>query len=446
MHLRFRNDMQRCIFTPLFLASAILVSASTPPPSPDQIFGSLFVDVQRGGVFDDQKTFVDCVPRQDPAEILRAYAKEKGRPGFQLSAFVAAHFIVPEAPVEKPKPAEPNAAPGTRLNTVEHVRALWPILQRSADRAVPGSSLLPLPYPYIVPGRRFREIYYWDSYFTMLGLRESAREDIIAAMVENFAYLEKNYGHIPNGNRTYFLSRSQPPFFSLMVDLLAERRGPKTYADYLGALQTEYTYWNDQGTMLAAPTHHRVSLENGVELTRYYDQLATPRPEAFAKEEATARAAHEPAETVYRNLRATAESGWDFSSRWFGEDNALASTDTLDILPVDLNCLIQHLEATLAKAYRETGDKANAARFDELAVRRKEAIQRVFWSERDGYFFDYDTRTHQLRGAWTLAGVTPLFFQLATPDQASRVAKVIREKFLRPGGVVTAPSLNGVPN
>ncbi|HEY9154307.1 MAG TPA: alpha,alpha-trehalase TreF, partial [Opitutaceae bacterium] len=424
------------VFTTLFfLTFTLVVSAAALPPSPDQIFGQLFEDVQRGRVFDDQKTFVDCVPREKPTEILRKYAEEKSRPGFQLSAFVAAHFIEPVTPTGKS--ALPHPESGTHLTTEEHIRALWPILQRSADREVPGSSLLPLPYPYIVPGGRFREIYYWDSYFTMLGLRASQREDLIASMVENFAYLEKNYGHIPNGNRTYFLSRSQPPFFSLMVDLLAERRGPKTYADYLSALETEYAYWNDRGAMLIAPTHHRVSLQNGVELTRYYDQLATPRPEAFAKEEATMRASKEPSENIYRNLRATAESGWDFSSRWFGEDNSLASTETLEVLPVDLNCLIQHLEATLAKGYRESGDKAKAVHFDDLAAKRREAIERVFWSERDGYFFDFDVRTQQLRNAWTLAGVAPLFFHLATPEQASRVAKVIQEKFLRPGGVVT---------
>lgn len=427
--------MKRLFLACLALTAFSGLSAAAIPQSPDQIYGSLFEAVQRAGVFPDQKTFVDCVPRQDPAAILHAYAQEKDRPGFQLSAFVQSHFLLPEPAAG---PLHPPAARGAEaLSTVDHINALWPILQRSADRAVPGSSLLPLPYPYIVPGGRFREIYYWDSYFTMLGLRSSQREDLLADMVENFAYLEKTYGRIPNGNRTYFLSRSQPPFFSLMVDLLAERRGPKTYAEFLSALQTEYAYWTDHGTQLAAPTHHGVTLEDGVELTRYYDQLATPRPEAFAKEEATAKDSQEKPEILFRNLRATAESGWDFSSRWFGDGKTLGSTQTLDRIPVDLNCLLQHLEVTLAKAYRESGDEVNAAHFDELAKRRRDAIDRVFWSEPDGFFFDFNTRTHQLSDAWTLAGVAPLFFHLASPDQANRVAAAIRQKFLRPGGVVT---------
>ncbi len=99
----------------------------------------------------------------------------------------------------------------------------WNVLTRAPDVAVPGSSLLPLPYPYVVPGGRFREVYYWDSYFTMLGLCVSGREDLSESMVQNFAFLLRTYGLIPNGNRTYYLSRSQPPFFALMVELLARK-------------------------------------------------------------------------------------------------------------------------------------------------------------------------------------------------------------------------------
>lgn len=441
MRARFRNGMQRRIFTLLFLTFALVASAASRSPSPDQVFGSLFEDVQRSGVFEDQKTFVDCVPRRAPADILRKYAEEKNRPGFRLSEFVAEYFIAPATPGEHPNGR--NAGTGTQLSTPEHIRALWPILQRSADREVPNSSLLPLPHPYIVPGGRFREVYYWDSYFTMLGLRSSHREDLIEDMIENFAYLEKNYGHIPNGNRTYFLSRSQPPFFSLMLDLLSEKQGPKIYAQYLEALKTEYAYWRDESKRVAAPTHHQVALEEGIVLSRYYDQLATPRPEAFAKEEATARATSEPPEILYRNLRATAESGWDFSSRWFIGGSGLTATHTLDLLPVDLNCLLQHLETTLAAAYRENGDKINAATFEQRARRRRDAIVRLFWSNQDGYFFDYNANTRQLNRAWTLAGVAPLFFKLATLEQAKRVAEAIRNRFLRPGGVVTTLNHTG---
>ncbi|MCK8353394.1 alpha,alpha-trehalase, partial [Erwinia amylovora] len=94
-------------------------------------------------------------------------------------------------------------------------------------------SLLPLPNPYVVPGGRFREGYYWDSYFTMLGLAESGHWDRVQDMVDNFAYQLDQSGHIPNGNRNYYLSRSQPPFFSMMVDLRARHGGDKIYSHYL---------------------------------------------------------------------------------------------------------------------------------------------------------------------------------------------------------------------
>ena len=104
----------------------------------------------------------------------------------------------------------------------EHIRSLWPVLTRSADSADARSSLIPLPNPYVVPGGRFREVYYWDSYFTMLGLVESGRVDLVRDMLDNFAHLVTTVGHIPNGNRTYYLGRSQPPFFAAMVGLYAK--------------------------------------------------------------------------------------------------------------------------------------------------------------------------------------------------------------------------------
>src|SRR5438874_8033093 len=103
----------------------------------------------------------------------------------------------------------------------DHIRALWPVLTRRPDTADARSSLIPLPQPYVVPGGRFREVYYWDSYFTMLGLVASGRTDLVRSMLDNFAYLIRTVGHIPNGNRPYYLSRSQPPFFGAMIGLYA---------------------------------------------------------------------------------------------------------------------------------------------------------------------------------------------------------------------------------
>lgn len=399
-------------------------AAGELPPSPDEIFGELFVRVQRSAVFPDQKTFVDCVPRQAPEKILAAYHLVKDKPDFNLHRFVTEQFLVPEPrSVKVPEKQELD----------QHLTALWTLLRREPDQAIAGSSLLPLPHPYIVPGGRFREIYYWDSYFTMLGLRESGDEATIESMVKNFAYLIQTYGYIPNGNRTYFLTRSQPPFFSLMIDLLAERKGPAVYATYLPALKAELDYWMDR----TAPTHHVVTLADGTKLNRYYDRRDTPRPEAFAKEEEVAHRSSQPSDVLYRHLRAAAESGWDFSSRWFGDGKTMATIRTTELVPVDLNCLLHHLETTLARAYAEAGDKEKAARLSEEAELRLAAIRRTFWSDEDGFFFDFDLEAKQRSRALTLAGVTPLFFKLATPEQAKAAKAVVETRFLRPGGVVT---------
>lgn len=219
----------------------------------------------------------------------------------------------------------------------EHIDWLWPELVRMTATAPANSSLIPLPRPYVVPGGRFREGYYWDTYFTMLGLEEAGRTDLIDDMLQNFAYEIDQFGHIPNGNRTYYLSRSQPPFFSHMVELRAKTLGVDAYRNYLPALKKEYTYWM-RDVDRTAPGHarrHVVVLRDGAVLNRYWDELDTPRPESYIEDVHTAQEATDrPAREVYRDLRAAAESGWDFSSRWFGDNSTLATIRTTAIIPM----------------------------------------------------------------------------------------------------------------
>jgi alpha,alpha-trehalase len=176
----------------LLLLVTTLLSFGQPivTTPPDKIYGKLFVDVQMNHVFPDGKTFVDCIPKRKPAEILADYESQKEGAGFDLKKFVLDNFEVPAGPTDTYKT---NATE----DVVTHIKNLWAVLKRTPDKVVEGSSLLPLPYPYIVPGGRFREVYYWDSYFTMLGLKESGEIEMIDNMVKDFAYLIDNYGHIP---------------------------------------------------------------------------------------------------------------------------------------------------------------------------------------------------------------------------------------------------------
>jgi alpha,alpha-trehalase len=169
--------------------------------------------VQLNKVFPDNKTFVDCTPKKEPSLIIKNYNEQKNNPEFELKKFIEDNFNKP------PTPPTFNYVMQEK-NVSNHIKNLWSVLSRNADEDSENSSLLPLPNPYIVPGGRFREIYYWDSYFTMLGLKESNEVGTIEHMIDNFAYLIRTYGHIPNGNRTYYLSRSQPPFFLLWLNYL----------------------------------------------------------------------------------------------------------------------------------------------------------------------------------------------------------------------------------
>src|SRR5882672_10142562 len=175
--------------------------------------GLLFEEVQMKNILGDGKTFPDCLPNRSLDEINNAFLSERNSSGFDLKQFIDLNFTLPKAYSTGYK-SDLTKSPH------DHIEKLWEVLQRKPDEE--GGSLIPLPHPYIVPGGRFREIYYWDSYFTMLGLEVSKRTDLIQNMVGNFEYLIDKVGYIPNGNRTYFLGRSQPPFFSLMVKLLSD--------------------------------------------------------------------------------------------------------------------------------------------------------------------------------------------------------------------------------
>ncbi len=406
--------------------------------TPEEIYGPLFAAVQESGIFADSKTFVDSTPKGDVAHILAQYAAESVQLGFDLSNFVHRHFLLP---------AEPGAGHVTVQTDIQaHIRGLWAMLKRQPDVGRPGSSLLPLPYPYIVPGGRFREIYYWDSYFTMLGLVQSEETDTARHMLDNFAHLIQAYGHIPNGNRTYFLSRSQPPFFAAMVTLVAKLDGTReTLLRYRDSLVQEYNFWMDGvehvGGRLEA-YRRVVGLGNGYVLNRYWDDRPIPRQESYLEDcHLAARAGN--AEALFRNLRAACESGWDFSSRWLLDPRDLASIDTTSIIPVDLNVLLWQLENTLSMAMHHAGDAEAARRYATLADARKTAITRYCWDEHDKCYSDYHWGMGRRMGRPSLAMAFPLWAGISGQEEADSVARYMERHFLCPGGLVTTTEHSG---
>lgn len=409
---------------------------STPSgiPSPEEQYPGLFEAVEMGDIFADSKTFPDCSPKATPEEIMKAYSAEKDLPAFDLSTFVATWFSPPQQFAS-------GFVSDTTLSVEAHIERLWPILTREPDSLGQGT-LLPLPYPYIVPGGRFGEIYYWDSYFTMLGLRVSENHSyMIRHMVDNFSHLIQTVGFIPNGNRSYFLSRSQPPFFSLMVRLLSETDSTVRLSDYLDDLETEYLFWmeGDQTLTKAQPAQQRVVLmANGSFLNRYWDDRPSPRPESYREDILLAEKHPErdPAQ-LYRDLRAACESGWDFSTRWLKDPNELGSIRTTEIIPVDLNVLLWHAEHTLAEAAREKGFQKKAEDFQKWADERRQAIDLYLWDEKKQHYVDYLWAEQQATDVPSLAMSFPLFLGIASEKQASAVAQHLNQSFLQSGGLQT---------
>ncbi len=390
----------------------------------------LFGDVQLQKIFADGKTFADCIPLHDAAAINEKYIELKDRPGFSLPAFVKENF---EIPVSAANSFEADIS----LPVEQHIEKLWTVLTRNPDKE--SSSLIPLPYPYIVPGGRFREIYYWDSYFSMLGLQVSGRVDMIENMINNFSHLIGLLGHIPNGNRSYYISRSQPPFYSLMIKLLSEMKGEEVLKKSLPGLQKEYDYWmmgNEEISETNPAVRKILRLEDGTVLNRYWDEADTPRPESYKEDVELAHGSADPA-ALYRHLRAAAESGWDFSARWFRDTADFGSIHTCAIVPVDLNCLLYHLELTLSVAYHLSADREKADFYKEQAELRKRAIRKYCWSETLNAYVDYDFQEGRQKNMITLASSFPLYFNIADREQANAIAAVLKDKFLQEGGLVT---------
>ncbi len=378
--------------------------------------GRVFEAVQLAGVFADSKGFVDAVPRFNDAIIEARFDALPGPLGRNaLRRFVDENFEMPTpSPLRQPSP----------VSVEEYLHDQWPMLLRTHATVPPGSSLLALPHPYVVPGGRFDELFYWDAFFTGLGLLRHGHVEMFTGMVDNLVFLQESIGHIPNGSRTYLASRSQPPLLAAMVRALmgAGVDGHR----YLPALLREHAFWT---------TGERVVPLGASTAARYFDALNTPRPESFAEDVHLAGGARRG--ELLRNLRAGAESGWDFSSRWCADPMDLATIETTHVIPVDLNALLVELEVLIAELLLAEGEEIRAEEFRVAGAGRAALVREHFWDSENGWFVDVDRRTGHRRPAMTLAGVLPLVGGIASPEQATAAARTLRDRFLAPGGLRT---------
>jgi alpha,alpha-trehalase len=315
---------------------------------------------------------------------------------------------------------------------------------------VPG--LLFLPRPYVVPGGRFNEMYGWDSAFIVLGLLRDGGQALARDIVDNFLFEVREYGGVLNANRTYYLTRSQPPLLSAMVLAVFHATGDRAWlARAREALAATHAHWT-------APPH----LLPAIGLSRYFDHGEGPAPEVVAGERdangqthydrvrASFRARNDPAldrfydrtrdaltPLFYAGDRAMRESGFDPTGR-FGPFGA----ETTQMAPVCLNTLLYRTERDLAEIDGVLGRPRDAARWDALARDRRARIETLLWDESAGLYFDYDVeagRRHPYPFATTF---WPLAAGLAAPERAARVHANLG-RFERPGGVLTSTAVTG---
>jgi alpha,alpha-trehalase len=395
---------------------------------------ALFIAVQKSELFSDSKTFADAIPKHSWQQAIDAFDIQQPT---DLRSFVEKHFDFASSPELQPLPSS--------LTVKTYIEILWQRLERPKREHGEGS-LLPLPDAYIVPGGRFNEIYYWDSYFTALGLIDAGRTDLVVAMLNNFVALINTFGHVPNGNRSYYLSRSQPPVAALMVDLLwsTQAKNIEWLEEVTRALLKEHAFWMKGHEVLSSSRncHQRVvRMPCGTLLNRYWDDEATPRPESFREDmELASHLTPEQQGRFFRDVRAACESGWDFSARWFEDEHTLETVATTKRVPIDLNGLIYLLEKQIARCLNALGQPTQATQFEQLATKRQKAIQTYCWDCEKRWFMDYHLERQKVTAVESLAATVMLFAEVATEEQAHDMAVKIEHSFLKAGGLVSTLS------
>lgn len=409
------------------------------PCSPSSSFGELFARFCESDTSSDMKRLADAIPRAAPDAILARFRAEAPLTEEALRQFVERWFVLP------PLIARDDFATPSAGSLQEHISRVWPKLVRHTDTAPSHSSLLPLPRPYIVPGGIFRESYYWDTYFSIIGLGEEW-ESLHRDCVDNLAHLIGRFGFVPNGNRSYYLTRSQPPLFFKAVQSLDPARPGRAFARYLPELQAEHAFWMDGEADLSSGRAHRrvVALHDGSVLNRYWDDGDRPRDEAYRRDALVCMQTgeREPAD-ILREVRAACESGWDFSSRWFLDGSSFATIATTSMIPVDLNSLLYGLEQAIQAGASDAGARKVAAEYRRRADARRQAMCRHLWSSVAGSFVDLNWRQRTRRSTPTAASLFALFCGVASQGQATETARAMEQTLLAPGGIVASLNRTG---
>jgi len=314
--------------------------------------------------------------------------------------------------------------------------------------------LLYLPRPYVVPGGRFNEMYGWDSFFIQVGLLRDADLDLAKDMADNFLYEVNNYGKVLNANRTYYLTRSQPPFLTQMIlGVYKKTHDRKWLEDAEPEIEKYYRVWStephltpDTGLsryydMGEGPAPEVVSAERDAQGRTHYDLVKnyfkTHQIDAYDVSQYYDKATDQLTPLFYKGDRSMRESGFDPSNR-FGPFNI----DIVHYDPVCLNSLLYLMETQTAEILHTLGRDADAGVWGKRAQQRAERINRLMWDPKDGLYYDYDFVTKRIRHYPFLTTFYPLWAGFASAEQAARVEKNL-PLFEKMGGLQTSTYVSG---
>ncbi|XP_060109113.1 trehalase-like [Heteronotia binoei] len=420
-----------------------------PPPCDSKIYctGELLRQVQMAKLFADDKHFVDMPLRESPEVVLEHFQQLMNTtPGGalskqQLTEFVESHFSPPGQEFEPWVPPDWTERPQL-LNRISDpkleswaldLNAKWKQLGRKIPAEVKISperySLMYVPNPLIVPGGRFIEYYYWDSFWVIEGLLLSDMVATAQGMIQNFLYLVDKFGHIPNGGRIYYERRSQPPFLTLMVESYLKHTNDMAFLrDNIHLLEAEYQFWQEHRAVNVTAAGKKYLLN------RYNIRVGEPRPESYSTDVELAVGMDEEAQqNLWAELKGAAESGWDFSSRWFlpGPPPLPATrkdTQTSAVVPVDLNAILCRVEQLLASFYKALGNSKKANWFQAAHEYRVSAVQAVLWNENAGVWLDYNLARQRHNEAFYPSNLTPLWAECGVEPATTERALLYLEK------------------
>lgn len=337
---------------------------------------------------------------------------------------------------------KPDFLEGVNSSTVEDftrkVIDIWPDLTRryvgAGNCTGCVSSFLPVNRTFVVAGGRFREPYYWDSFWVIEGLlrTQGSFTQIAENIIENFLDLVEEIGFVPNGARRYYQNRSQPPLLTQMVRVYVEYTQNYTLLERaLPILEMEYDFWVNNRTVTLQRAGRNYSLNHYAVLNNQ------PRPESYYEDYVTAnnrtyfnadgqqfnsslQLNDTQKANLYANLASGAESGWDYSTRWIANPSdaisgtlfPLRSLNTVNVIPVDLNSILYYNEITIADFYKREGNFSAAREWAGRAANRSEAMTTLLWNAEHYSYFDYNL-TSSSQNVYSIADntTTPLSLQ-----------------------------------